>query len=106
MTPIDVLQRAREIVQAGGDNRPCEIGRYCLRCCIAIAKTELDDEQGASPPLDVNLMRLMKRTFEEIPSDAPLVGARELLAKKDDGITHTKESALKLLDEILGEEAQ
>jgi hypothetical protein len=39
---IAVLRRAREIVEAGGDPAPCALGTFCLRCCAAMAKGQLD----------------------------------------------------------------
>ena len=84
---IDVLKYARAIIRDGGDPNPCRLGTYCLRCAISIAKGDLDN-------------------IHEVPlgaQDGPLLEAAELLAVKDKGIVHTRNSALAMLDELISE---
>jgi hypothetical protein len=80
-----LFRMAREIVCDGGDPDPCELGAYCLRCCLALAKTDLDAEFGTVFGLDW-----------------VLVSARDAASRLgDEGIAHSRESALAMLDRLI-----
>lgn len=98
---ITLLRMARQTVVDGGDTDPCEIGQYCLRCCVSIAKSDFDDVHESGAPLGVVLLDVVQNTFTPHDSDRILLEAIALVRKRDSGITHTKESALALLDEII-----
>lgn len=69
-----ILSVARKIVEGGGDPNPCDLGRYCLRCCLALAKGQAD-------------------THRALP-DEVLILARDAVATHDKGIAHSKETAV------------
>lgn len=98
-TPLDVLRHARAIVRDGGDPNPCEIGPYCLRCCLGIAKGDVDAKHGTGLSGIGSLIAM----GVEVPSDAPLIQSRDAVARYDPGISHSKESALALLDRVIEE---
>ena len=108
---LAVLRAAREVVLDGGDTSPCELGAYCLRCCVAIAKSAVDARLGIGfcrGDKVVDAKRVAPETglalFDQMyESDLPLIEARDLIAKYDPGIVHTRESALALLDQVIGE---
>ena len=91
----DVLKRAREIVEGRGDKTPCVMGRFCPRCCAAIAKSELDREHDIPMPPSFSDF-----TYE---SDRPMVEARTRIAAHEIDTTKilTREEALAIIDAAL-----
>ncbi len=85
---MQVLRLTHEVVEKGGDSHHCRIGQYCLRCCVAIAKTQYDRELDAS-------------AIEEEDCDLPLNDARCAIARQDGGISHTRDSALALIEKVM-----
>lgn len=71
------LSVARQIVEGGGDPNPCDLGHYCLRCCIALAKGQVD-------------------THRALP-DEVLILARDAVAVHDKGIAHSQETAVEAI---------
>lgn len=71
-----LLMQTRIRVLIGGDSHPCELGPYCLRCCVALAKGSLDDDYDTPLPDDVLLI------------------ARDAIANHDKGVAHSRSSAL------------
>lgn len=105
---IDLLRMAREIVIDGGDPSPCELGPYCLRCCIGIAKDAYDEKHPSGlgePTIDQGAIMAGLPSFASIvfESDLPLVRVRDAIGAHDKGIAHTKESAIALLDNLIKE---
>ena len=85
---LTILRFARRIVEDGGDANPCRLGRYCLYCCVAIAKKDLDDVAGTL--YDQFHLQMMM--------------ARDMVNVYDDGIKHhTKESALEVLNKAIAD---
>ena len=97
MTALDVLREARHVVENGGDSTSCKIGPFCLRCCLALAKTALDRRAGKEPGWPVDFWLTM--------GDLPLLSARDAVAKYDGGVAHDQASALALLGRVINEEA-
>lgn len=101
-----IFRNARRIVEDGGDPNPCECGAYCLRCCVAIGKGDIDD-QFDNPLADVAQMTNALGMMHGMPwlpqttTDLALMEAIELLGARDNYIAHTRESALSLLDSLL-----
>jgi hypothetical protein len=91
----DVLKRARTIVEGKGDETPCVMGRFCPRCCGAIAKGQLDREHDIPMP----------PSFSDFTyaSDQPMVEARTRIAAHETDTTKllTREEALALIDAAL-----
>lgn len=98
--PLEVLKYTKRIVEDGGDPRPCALGSYCLRCCAAIAKGDLDKMHGTEMPLREVVSDLLYG-LRETPGDLPMTQAIDLIATRDKGIVHTRESALELLNELI-----
>ncbi len=100
-TPIAVLRGARRIIEDGGDTNPCELGAYCLRCCIGIAKGAEDDRNNVR--YDWSAVIQDGGFGPARQADTPLIHAREAIAKYDRGIAHTRQSALEVLDKVIKE---
>ncbi len=106
MSPaIEMLHLAKEVIGEGGDKNPCERGPFCLRCCLALAKGKYDDKYGSGVLLMECFAQVASDRIRESVGDEPLVDARTLVAKYDNGVTHTKESATALIDVIIAENA-
>lgn len=96
----DVLKRTRKIIKGRGDNSPCAFGRFCPRCCGAIAKGQLDDEHGSG----LTGLSVLANLYNDVPSDKPLNEARIRIAKvepADKSKNLTREEALKIVDRAL-----
>ena len=93
----DVLKRAYEILSAGPLEDGCS--EYCPWCAIAEAKGQLDREHDS----ELSLAELGMYWTMEVPSDAPLIKAREALSswKNLQGEALTQEEALFVLQEGL-----
>ena len=95
----DVLKRARTIVEGRGDDTPCQMGRFCPRCCGSIAKGQRDNEH------DTGLSReeIFRYGASLHPSDYPLVEARRRIAahETDTSKLLTREESLALIDKAL-----
>lgn len=102
---VDVLRRARQILADGGDDNPCSLGAFCLRCCCAKAKGQLDREHGTGVPLSEALLDLVSEVRER-PSDRPLVLAVNMIRTYDTGVKHSQGSALMAIDFALADAAQ
>lgn len=102
-TTLDLLHRTREIVLDGGDPEPCEVGKYCIRCCLGIAQSDAQEKYCE------DAMRIGFIPFGQHYTDYVLDDARKIIASVGDsgGITGsevmTKESALKVIDAAIRE---
>jgi len=90
-----LFRKARQIIADGGDPAPCELGPYCLRCCLAIAQTDLQGQRGDGPEGVASFLPPGRH-----PSDARLLEAVRIVRERhgDSGTAHTRESALSVLD--------
>jgi len=79
---LSVLDRAIGIIESGPLPEPYsqDHGDWCPYCAIALAKTHLDRESGTGID-DKTMMNQLLFGFEEIPSDAPLTLARNILGE-------------------------
>ena len=104
-TALDVLRAARRVVEDGGDPNPCEMGAYCLRCCIGIAKGMVDDRFDTPTAAGASFIDnpTGHRPLKLYETDRILIEARDLIARFDKGVTHTRGSALALLDRAMTE---
>ena len=95
-TADDVMRKAIEIVEAGGDPNPCHFGAFCPRCCLALAKEALDTKHSVSPP-----WWEMTEFFQEVETDRPL---SEAVARLNKALTDgTQAAAVALLRSALNE---
>lgn len=73
----DVIEEAKAIVKLGAlENACCD---FCCYCAISQAKDTLDDRYKAGVSLDVAMTQVIRDVYVELPSDQPLVDAREAL---------------------------
>ena len=97
-----ILLIARGIVEDGGDPDTltgCDLGPYCLRCCLGEAYTMMDVRPRSDLPTEIR--DVLTGTLTDLPADAPLNAARERLRECGDlGVAHTRESALAMLDKM------
>jgi hypothetical protein len=98
-----LLVKARAILADGGDTNPCDFGAYCVRCCLGLAQTDLTDELGDGPDF---LESLLTAAIDPLvlltPRDYRLLHAVRYCAEAgDDGVKHTRASALSLIDVVL-----
>jgi len=104
ITTRDVLERAQSLVRQGPIPDACT--PYCLGCTIARAKSQLDDEREEG--IDdltawiqfANECLAPGQGFQEVPSDVPLVGAREVLRGYQEQ-QETQAACLRVFDEVL-----
>ena len=104
-TALDVLRAARRIVEDGGDTDPCELGAYCLRCCIGIAKGSVD-KRFSTPYCGGGVFvdnPTGRSPFVAYDTDRPLLEARDAIGKYDMGTVHTRQSALDVIDKAISD---
>ena len=93
MNKVDVLTRAKEILELGP--LPDEWrghGEYCPYCAIALAKSKLDDEHGTGLGFSESLAQTVYGIVETF-EDLPLIEARESIGDIDPPFT--KDGSLK-----------
>jgi len=79
---------------------------WCLGCAIARAKGQLDEERQEGIDMPTLLRQSMMECvcplqgYEEVPADAPLVGAREALQGYEEQ-QETQAACLRVFDEVL-----
>jgi hydrogenase maturation factor len=104
MDKIDVLKRSLLILQSAPlPEEDAEHGPYCPFCAIAVAKTQLDQEEGTT----LSHMEVLIQTFIgviEFPGDKPLLEAKKSINKVIDvnlSYFDSKELSLKILKEAI-----
>ena len=98
-----LLTKARAILADGGDANPCVLGAYCVRCCLSIAQTDLTAQLGDGPDFLESLLTAAINPIVILsPRDYRLLRAvRYCQEAGDDGVRHTRASALALIDGVL-----
>jgi hypothetical protein len=100
-TYVDVIERAIEIIQRDNSKYSwSDHGECCPWCAIAMAKGELDNENGNG--IDTSILALsqyLRDDFIEVESDGPLILARKTLEQWNDinPYSITKSKAIEIL---------
>lgn len=99
---IDVLNRAKSILDNPLPDSHSEHGPYCQYCAIALAKDRLDDEHGGTPvPLEDCIMDFIKKELRVYPEDAPLIDAKKSMDAITTDIAQSKSEALSIIDNAI-----
>ncbi len=105
-TITDILRAGREVVANGGDDNHCQMGRYCLACCLGIGKTIADQ---------MNEVDVSDATWDTIASfgsgqamtwgktDRVMLDTMKLVNIIDGDEPYTQERALAVLDKLIAE---
>lgn len=110
LTIRKILISARRILLDGGDPKPCALGSFCVYCCIAIAKGDLEETEEYGLNAEVRgrqwvdgLSAMMTGMRPEIISegDEALDGARTILQALCGDEVQTKDTAIAVIDKAI-----